>query len=41
MLRFMKPNVVRGGTGFWRLDKLDVRRHVMDRNLLMGSDSAL
>ena len=27
MLRFMKPKVVRGGTGFWGLDKLEVCRH--------------
>ena len=40
MLRFMKPNVdFEGGVnGF---DKLEVCRHGMDRNLLMGSDSAL
>jgi len=41
VLRFMKPKVVRGGTGLWGLDKLEVRRHGMDRNLLLGSDSAL
>jgi hypothetical protein len=41
MLRFMKPKVVRGMPRRRGLDKLEVRRHGMDRNLLMGSDSAL